>query len=287
MSELAFIHRTVSTKTEEVSPSLLVWKTCRRQILFFDANKFEIKDIHETDQIFSGTEAEIFLAEVLCGLQSPLVGETEVFGQFKSWWKSLPATLWWKQLHHQRIEALFSLVKKIREEVLYNLGSRTYGSILRRHLLTGQSIDLIGAGQLVEELLPWIEKNPYRIWCRTPGKINFSHKADQVFELSSVSHLNSAIVVAAPLTHDELRIWLARREMSSQHTLFDLRADSFGFDPGTAVKKHFTLQDFSTLKDSFHVDVQKIYARSRDLIFNWNVQQQSKSQIRPFGWDDL
>src|SRR5436190_7341524 len=69
----------------------LEWQTCLRRILFLNRNDSctTIEAIENgelnlpTVEIFRGREAYQFLLEVICGLNSPIVGETAVMGQFK------------------------------------------------------------------------------------------------------------------------------------------------------------------------------------------------------------
>ncbi len=272
----------------DLTSPILVWKTCRRQILFL-SEEFSAGENSPSGQIFSGADAEAFLAEVLCGLQSPLLGETEVFGQFKAWWKSLPEDLTWKRIHRQKIESLFSLVKSVREQVLCGSGSQSYGSLLRRYLPgDGQQVDLVGAGHLVQELIPWLQnKRSYRIWCRSPEKISFSHEAFAVVPMQASTELLPVVVIAAPLSHEELNQWLQERQFSKSHLLFDLRSNSTEFEPFLRPSKHFTLQDFSTLREETQSEQAELLNRSRVLIGRWSDEQKAKSQIRPYGWDDL
>jgi glutamyl-tRNA reductase len=311
MSELAFFHQAGATTdfasksaaglavgsatdgfqdfNEEVTPSFLVWKTCRRQILFLDLLQANQVETLPNADFHSGLDAEVFLVEVLCGLRSPLVGETEVFGQFKDWWKALPEDLPWKNQNRRRIEAIFSLVKSVRERVLCGSGSQSYGSLLRRHLEKNQTVDLIGAGHLVKELLPWVQsKAGFRIWCRDPDKAQFAQgKAERILHLSETAPASPVIVVAAPLSHSELEAWLMAKDFSEEHQLFDLRADSEKFKPSVTPRLHLTLQDFSTRTEEFQQDVQDLYSRAMHLIGEWKSLQETKSQIRPYGWDDL
>lgn len=301
MSEFAFFHLAGSSEiqvgepaiadhsnsqNEEVRPSLLVWKTCRRQILFCDFSQELPNETHA--EFHSGLDAEVMLAEILCGLRSPLVGETEVFGQFKDWWKSLPDDLPWKNVHRRQIEAIFSLVKMVREKVLCGSGSQSYGSLLRRHLKKEATVDLIGAGHLVRELLPWIQsKAGFRIWCRDPQKASFATDAIKIMPLNERGHISPVIVVAAPLSHVELEAWLTAKGFSEDHHLFDLRSDSEHFTPSIQPALHLTLQDFTTQTEEFQQDVEDLYRRAISLILDWKRQQETKSQIRPYGWDDL
>src|SRR6266850_7387419 len=67
------------------------WQTCLRRILFL--NRFENSALIEAAErdslvsgsveIYRGRDAYGFLLEVICGLNSPLLGETAVMGQFR------------------------------------------------------------------------------------------------------------------------------------------------------------------------------------------------------------
>jgi glutamyl-tRNA reductase len=290
MSELMLVHRVGPNQTSngEVTPSLLVWKTCRRQIFFFDraesASQFAIQP---SDEIHVGIHAEVFLAEVLCGLHSPLVGETEVFGQFKNWWKDLPPALEWKSLHRPRIEALFALVKNVREKVLCGFGSQSYGSLLRKYLSGKGMVDIVGAGHLVHEILPWIEsKAQYRIWCRDPQRANFPG-ATSILSMTDKAELSKSIVIAAPLSHNDLDVFLSAHHMSKEHSLFDFRSISHAFTPSVQPRVHLMLNDFSTQSHDYQNTIQPTVQRARTIIAEWKLQQETKAQLRPYGWDDL
>src|SRR3979411_147858 len=67
----------------------LEWQTCLRRILFL--NRFENSALIEAAEdsgwgsveVCRGKNAYGFLLEVICGLNSPLLGETAVMGQFR------------------------------------------------------------------------------------------------------------------------------------------------------------------------------------------------------------
>src|SRR5207253_8864098 len=82
----------------------LEWRTCLRRILFLNQvdNRSLIAAV-ESDQlspatleIYRGFDAYRFLLEVICGLNSPLIGETAVMGQFREFCAHarLPNTPW-------------------------------------------------------------------------------------------------------------------------------------------------------------------------------------------------
>lgn len=302
MSDFIVVHRPFSNQVEkrvENSPlneggerPFLVWKTCLRQIFFIESTTLSGFELQRDDQVFVDLEAESFLAQVLCGLKSPLVGETEVFGQFKIWWKSISDNRLWKKRHQSRIEGLYALVKHVRERVLSGQGPQSYGSILRRHLKSGPylAVDIIGNGHLAQEIAPWIQGQAYRVWCRSPQKVSFSElgkKAESILSLNDREKLSQALIVAAPLTHDELNFWMAQRGFSKDHALFDFRADSTSFVPFTLPSLHLKLGDFSTQHESHRGEIEKKARDARALIVQWQEKQKCRVQVRPYGWDDL
>ena len=295
MSDLKIIHRTFLKESLEAVPlsssgasSVLLWKTCLREIYFSDIHDETSIEIKPEDEVYLGLEAESFLAEVLCGLKSPLVGETEVFGQFKIWWKALPADSLFKQKFQSRIETLFALVKTVREKALCGHGSQSYGSLLRKNLVPDEAVDILGAGHLAQEILPWIKnKSAHRIWCRSPEKVKDQLDAEAVLSFGSDHAISTVVVIAAPLKHEELNVWLRAKGFSAQHKIFDFRADSASFVPFIKPQVHLKLQDFSSKYDVHQYEIEKKAKAAVHLIQQWQQIQEAKVQVRPYGWDDL
>jgi len=123
---------------------------------------------------FEGHEGYAFLLRFACGLESRLVGETEIFGQLKQAWADFtrePSAL--SQALSPWMQRLFQDAKEIRARFLSGLGSASYGSQVRR-LLGESAADastlLVGAGQLAESIAPWLEGGELTIWNRTPAR---------------------------------------------------------------------------------------------------------------------
>jgi glutamyl-tRNA reductase len=295
MPDFSFIHRSISETSlqdsfqKELEPrSLLVWKTCRRQIFFLNLESMDKVEVKAQDQLFSSVQAQAFLAEILCGLHSPLIGETEVFGQFKSWWKELPDNLDWKIRHQSKIDNLFYLVKNIREKILCGQGSPSYGSLLRRQLGKEENVDVLGAGHLVQEIIPWIQEGrKLRIWCRNPEKVQTLFPELQVLPFSSLEKLSDCLVIAAPISHGKLDTWLLERKFNKGNKLFDFRVDSTSFMPTGEPQVHWRLNDFFSQSEEYHQAKIELLSRCRQMIEAWHQEQERKSQIRPYGWDDL
>src|SRR5262249_28120143 len=82
---LAIRHRTEWDAA--FTPYLPAWRTCLREVVFLD--RTDVGPDVAPDVSVDG-QAYGLLLEILCGLRSPMVGETEVMGQFKSFLRTLP-----------------------------------------------------------------------------------------------------------------------------------------------------------------------------------------------------
>ena len=115
-----------------------VWRTCLREVRFADA-------IHDRRASAGAAlidgDAYRLLLEILCGLQSPMLGETQVMGQFKAFLASLDGSHAWLNRVGQR---LLADAREIRTRHLQGLGSRSYGSAVRRHLAGCAHAAIIG-----------------------------------------------------------------------------------------------------------------------------------------------
>jgi glutamyl-tRNA reductase len=302
MSHLIIVHRAFQGGDEQkvlqpmANSTSHVWQTCRRQIIFFD--EFEFQNFVPTinDQIFLGLDAEEFLIHVLCGLKSPLVGETEVFGQFKNWWQNW-SDCSLKQKIAARVQQIFSVVKKVREEALYGLGSQSYGSLLRKKLNDNEllnsknnRIDFIGAGQLTEEMLPWVAKfAECRLWVRNPEKhaLKSAFKQTTLLDTQTINMVSDLVVIAAPLTQSEVLNFLSERGSLHDKIIFDFRHDSVDFQHADLFARYFNLNEFVTEVEFFKNQIQGQIVKANGLINRWKQDELNRAQVRPFGWDDL
>jgi hypothetical protein len=154
----------------------LVIDTCQRRVAIVDSH--EARESLRTQfpadgglQAFEGHEAYAFLLRFACGLESRLVGETEIFGQVKQAWNAFTCEP--SPLAHELspwMQRLFQDVKEIRARYLASMGSASYGSQVRRLLgepTPGATTLLVGAGQLAEAIAPWLEGGELQIWNRT------------------------------------------------------------------------------------------------------------------------
>lgn len=108
-------------------------------------------------EIFSGIAAYSFLLRVATGLESQVVGETDVFGQLKEAWRKSSFEL--DENVDFYIQKIFEDTKEIRSRHLQHLGGVSYGTLVRKFLQTKKNFDptlLVGAGQLAQSVGPFL-----------------------------------------------------------------------------------------------------------------------------------
>ena len=280
----------------------LDWRTCLRRILFL--NKPENASLIAAAEgegvltspveIYRGEESYRFLLEVICGLNSPLVGETAVLGQFREFvaQAKLPGTLWGNFLR-QLISNLLVDAKLVRHEHLQGLGSQSYGSLVRQHLKGVPSVALLGGGQLAREILPWlIGKTQVRLFYRS-----YPHAQELLVDYPEIQldrfspadagweQNETALVIAAPLKAVAVERWVGTQSRHFSLCL-DLRGDA-ETDP---VSLPFPVIKLSELFDGLRNERQRLAGRietAREEIKLLAQRQARQAQVRPFGWEDL
>ena len=280
------------------------WATCLRQIDVFSGSEFSLirGSVRSGQELYRGVDAYRFLLEVVCGLHSPIIGETEVMGQFREFCAKteFPATPWGYFLK-QMTQDLLTDAKRIRHQHLHNQGSQSYGSLAARYLKGIPAVVFLGAGKLVKEMLPWLiaeaEVTVVNRSRRSAEALREEHPGLKIADLTGGSQpvggesspavgppAQAALVIAAPLTSTEIAEWVARQGVNFTRTL-DLRGES--------VHDALTLPDVLDL-DSFFALLEKerrrasdISARARQEISACAEQHLKQMQCRPFGWEDL
>ena len=280
----------------------LDWRTCLRRVLFLnETENAALITAAERDEalasaveVYRGGESYRFLLEVICGLNSPLLGETAVLGQFREFvaHAKLPGTLWGAFLR-QLISNLLVDAKRLRHEHLQGLGSQSYGSLVRQHLKGVPSVALLGGGQLAREILPWlIGKTHVRLFYRSyphAQELLVDYPEIQLDQFSPADagweQNETALVIAAPLKAAEVQRWVGKQ--SSRFSLcLDLRGDA-ETDP---VSLPFPVIKLSELFDALRNERQRLAGRvetAREEIKLLAQRQVQQAQFRPFGWEDL
>ena len=274
----------------------LEWQTCLRRIVLLHKSESAtlIADLAPDSETFEGQDAYNFLLEVVCGLRSPLVGETAVMGQFKEFCASarFPANEWGHFLR-RTTSGLLVDAKRVRCHHLEGLGSQSYGGMVRQHLKGIPSVIVVGAGQLAEEILPWIVgKTDVTVCARTPERARGlleQHCEIRLTQFTLEAAQNetrpTAVVIAAPMQSSAVAEWMALQNTPFVKVL-DLRGEA-ETDPLSGSLPVIRLSEmFAAVKN----DRPKLAARvaaARDEIRRAAQRLVEQAQFRPFGWEDL
>ncbi len=308
------------------------WQTCLRSLVLApDDFKGELLQGagQEAGEWLEGESAYRRLLEIACGLHSPLVGETEVFGQFKEAVQTriemteqsvrrgsvdamdvaFAATL------RQWSKALIEDVKLVRQKHLLDLGSQSYGSLVRREVreLNKPHIEFLGSGQLANEILPWLLKAlktdetgvpAVAVHARNVAKArarleSTTKEAIRYFDLSNgpivmplvsghaIDRTPRVLIVAAPMSASDIASWA--RDLVRYDLIIDLRGESrhdslasFGLTSQLRALEEV----FSSIESAKEVaGVRKSAAMS---LIEQRVEVRGASALhRPFGWDDV
>ncbi len=280
----------------------LEWQTCLRRILFLHANDSSaiIQSIQNGElrfpavEIFRNHDAYRFLLETICGLNSPIVGETAVMGQFKEFAQHAKfANTAWGHFLRQLTLNLMMDAKRVRHDHLQGLGSQSYGSLVRQEVKGLPSVAVLGAGKLAREILPWlIGKTKVRVFYR-----NWENARDLVqhypeIELVQYSEgdatseqIDAGLVIAAPLQAHQVERWI-RSQSATFTKCLDLRGEAAS-DP---VSMNSVVIKLNQLFDALRVERERLQghveaarAEIRELV----ERQLQQAQFRPFGWEDL
>jgi len=271
-----------------VEAAVPVWRTCLRQVTFADA----VEDLAGVDQSQPLVEGDAYrtLLEILCGLQSPMLGETQVLGQFKTFLASLGADQAWLNRLGQR---LLTDAREIRTRHLQGLGSRSYGSAVRRYLAGCEHAVLIGTGKLAQEVLPFLSDDGRTVeqWGRGPeGRASSADRGQITYCLLNevdarpASTRPAALIVAAPVTSDVVD------RVAAQYTglqcVVDLRGE-LDSAPLHVAAPVVTLQDlFARMMAANGSALHQVDA-ARAEILSRSRRFELRDELRPFGWHDL
>src|SRR5580765_2314125 len=280
----------------------LEWQTCLRRILILNANDsaptiaaIESGELTMTTvDVFRGQDAYRFLLETICGLNSPIVGETAVMGQFKEFLLTakFPKNHWGSFMRQLATNLMID-AKRIRHNHLQGIGSQSYGSLVRQQVKGIATVAVLGAGKLAREILPWlIGKTKVRVFYR-----NYEHAKDLLetypeIDLVKYSDANArwlqdeaALVIAAPLGADEVSRWTNLQSAVFSKCL-DLRAEAAS-DPvssdGDVIKLNELFEALRSERERLEGHVEAARAEIKQLVQRQNQQ----AQFRPFGWEDL
>ena len=261
--------------------SALVWKTCVREIALVDARA----PLPTGASVWHDEAAYAHLLEVICGLDSPMVGETEVLHQFKVFTAALsPEQSPWREV----AQSLLNDARAIRSRHLIGLGSRSYGSAVRRLVGDTPRVALAGTGMLAKQIAPFLA-GPERtvdVWGRRDHVDGFDHVSYRVLSAPPAALIDGpvALVIAAPLPSSEIARLAGRYR--NVIALIDLRAEG-AQDPPPAVAPIVTLADvFAGVQDAARVTAQRVEA-AKDDVRECARAFATRAKLNPSGWHDL
>ena len=278
---LALIHRTAGSAPAPADST--AWRTCLREIHFLPSHRIPLESGVLTD-----AEAYTLLLEVVCGLRSPLIGETEVQAQFKEFLASTAAS---DRLLSRLGQRVLGDAKRIRHKHLQGFGAHSYGRLTAPHLV-GQRLAVIGTGALAAEVVAAAPEGArVDLWGRSservlptrPAGLSFSLISDAASRRSTCEE-PATVVVAAPIGHDDLSAVLSRYQ--SVLKVIDLRSS----DQQTVisgVKGVVLLGDL--LYEAARTDIgggPRLRAARAD-IRELALAFADRDNIRPFGLDDV
>jgi hypothetical protein len=247
--------------------AVAIFRTCARTLTFLD----EEGDA-AGDAVVEDGAAYARLVEIVCGLNSAMVGETQVQGQFKSFLESLtsPAQQWIRRLGQQ----VLADARVIRETHLRGLGSRTYGSAVRRHAHDCARVAIIGAGALAQEIGQYVaETHAVDVWTR----------ARLLGPRGSAASGTTVLVVAAPV--DSATTAGVAAAYSTLVRIVDLRAadEATPLPAGVAV---LTLSELFAEARAAEGAARKVQA-ARHAAAGCGHRYDRREELHPFGWEDL
>lgn len=262
-------------------PGSVVWRTCLREIAFVEAPA-----VSGDPGALQDEAAYVHLLEVICGLGSPIVGETEVMHQFKAFVAGLPAE---HAVIRDMSERLLVDARAVRAQHLVGLGSRSYGSAVRRHVRDCSRVALVGTGMLAHEILPFLqdEGRAVDLWGRrestpwdAPGAVYRRLDSANDSRLTGAS----AVVIAAPIA--SAAIATLRCRYPDLVRLIDLRGEARN-DPPPPVPSLVTLDDVYAELRAAEQATHRHAAAARAEIRRCAQAFVTRAKLNPSGWHDL
>jgi len=289
----------------------IIWETCLRSLAFLNNSADQASHAISNagspnpnpgppnhDEIYQGEQAYQFLLEVIAGLKSPVLGETEVLGQFKifafQWLEHEPHWSW-------LVQHLLSDAKRIRTRYLQKLGTQSYGGWLRKNLKASR-VHILGAGHLSQQIVPYLDKQFTQVivHARRPeavtaaaakGSLTTTPPTFSTHALHSQKFDHGALIIAAPMTAQEIQQWLNGR---MPEAIYDFRGDSeedkidppLGFDTKTYPSLTTLTEIFRELEHAKSQSLPMV-KKAQEEIYELSQRWLRKAIMRPQGWDDV
>ncbi len=265
--------------TAPIPAGARTWRTCLREVAFLrdEPGKAPAPAIVDGD-------AYALLLEIVSGLRSPLVGETEVQAQFKAFLASLDPSADGDVLRVG--QRLLADAKSIRRRHFQGLGTREYGPLVAARVTAGRRVVLVGTGALAAEIVEHLPRaQAIDRWGRTPQPDwHDYYLLETAVSRPACSRDPVTMVVAAPVPAADLRPLLTCYPRTVE--IVDLRAadQRAPFAAGLHV---VTLDDIFRQVQPMPVAAARRIADARREIRSRGRAYRQREELRPFGWDDL
>src|SRR6478736_6708458 len=236
LPQLIVLNRKVGEAALPLLPDACTVSTCLREVriasLPVEAHPSPAEALAAGYERHTGAAAYLFLLQLACGLQSEIPGETEILGQIKQAWRDCEAAQpGVARTLRSWMQRLLQDTKEVRSEYVVGLGSATYGSLVRRLLggtLPGPTL-LLGAGQLAETILPFLDTGEVLVWNRSPERARQMLARQRSAQIAGRVHLLDAeagdeaaawqrahdVVICVPADAARRCRWFARRQFQS------------------------------------------------------------------------
>jgi len=317
LADLIVLNRRSADRAPAVLlPDALLLGTCLREVRIAMRPARDLPSSAEADvagfERHAGAEAYRFLLQLACGLESEIAGETEILGQIKQAWRDYEsagapdavALRPWMQ-------RLLQDAKEIRSEYVVGLGSATYGSLVRRIFggeLRGPTL-LLGAGQLAETILPFLDTGEVLVWNRsrdraqamlarqraaqTEGRV---HLLDTTLEAEQAAWRRARDVILcipADAQRDAERVRTWHHHSANDGRVLHLGIDGAVGTEWSSLPRLHTLRELFNLRDSQAAQRELLLARARRACRNkaqlarLDDADGSRAGSSNHGWEDL
>jgi glutamyl-tRNA reductase len=261
------------------------WRTCLREVVFVQ----DVAPAASDDEVVLSNEAAYgLLVEIVSGLRSPLIGETEVQAQFKAFLASLDGSRSrWLQRLGQRVLAD---AKQVRRRHFQGFGAHSYAELAGAYLTAPRTV-IVGTGALAQKVLSTRHADALvDVWGRSadkrpdaactlrfhlyPGPPAWDRACDEPV----------AVVIAAPV--DDASLDAVLSHYATIAVVVDLRAAD-QVTPLPASLRVVTLSDLFMHANRGASDAPSRVNAAKADIRALARAYAGREELHPFGWDDL
>jgi hypothetical protein len=281
-------------------PGTFFFESCQRYLWL---SLKELQTEIPSADVYAGADGYRFLMSISAGLESEIIGETDIFGQLKTAWSGFEKSALKDELSPW-MQKLFEDTKELRSRYLQNLGSASYGSLVRKLIARGPGpVLVIGAGQLGQSIAPYLLSH-CEVWIanRDEKKLDafyeqLAHQSGArvrkiaAHELDEAMVLASQVVICIPMGVSSAEIkrdraWInARAELGGVLHLGTMREQAGEW---LACAEFKCLDDLFELQKSINdlKSVQVIQAK-KACAERSKLRALGASLSLPHGWEDL